>query len=191
MSRATHDARYILVDFLIIKNLQTSLIQWTFYRYLRKYMLGALSNGLVRWTAQIPLISDKIIFPPRRRARFRKWVVFATFSTNVVWRRTGHIFQTYNSLPSQKIPTFVVHIILPWPLKTQQTLQNHCVSQDSFELLPSLSPDHHCTMWLSLTKISRRELFSFAPIFLGSNYFRQNIWGLSPAQFHFWYIFED
>ena len=49
----------------------------------------------------------------------------------------------------------------------------------------------HCTMWLSFTKISRRELFSFAPIFLRSNYFRQNIWGLSSAQFHFWYIFED
>ena len=50
---------------------------------------------------------------------------------------------------------------------------------------------HQCSMWLSFTKISRRELFSFAPIFLRSNYFRQNIWGLSSAQFHFWYIFKD
>ena len=49
----------------------------------------------------------------------------------------------------------------------------------------------HCTMWLSLSKISSRELFSFAPIFLRSNYFRKNIWELSSAQFHFWYIFED
>ena len=73
-----------------------------------KYMRGALSNGLVRWTAQIPLISDKIIFPPGWWARFRKWGVFATFSTNVVWR-TAHIFQTYISLPSQKILVVYVY----------------------------------------------------------------------------------
>ena len=48
-----------------------------------------------------------------------------------------------------------------------------------------LGLQNQCTMWLSFTKISRRELFSFAPIFLRSNYFRQNIWGLSSAQFHF------
>ena len=72
-------------------------------------MQGALSNGLVRWTAaQIPLISDKIIFPPGWWARFRKWGVFATFSTNVVWR-TAHIFQTYISLPSQKILVVYVY----------------------------------------------------------------------------------
>ena len=48
-----------------------------------------------------------------------------------------------------------------------------------------LGLQNQCTMWLSFTKISRRELFSFAPIFLRSNCFRQNIWGLSSAQFHF------
>ena len=78
-------------------------------------MRGGLSNGLVRWTAQIPLISDKIIFPLESRARLRKWRVFATFSPNVVWRRTGHIFQTYNSLPSQKIQPLLL-IIFPTEL---------------------------------------------------------------------------
>ena len=45
---------------------------------------------------------------------------------------------------------------------------------------------NHCTMWLSFSKISSRGLFSFAPIFLRSNCFRQNIWGLSSVQFHLW-----
>ena len=63
-----------------------------------KQHAGAPSNGLVRWTAQIPLISDKIIFLLGWGARFRKWKLFATFSANVVWRRNGHIFQTCNTL---------------------------------------------------------------------------------------------
>ena len=68
-----------------------------------KQHAGAPSNGLVRWTAQIPLISDKIIFLLGWGARFRKWKLFATFSANVVWRRNGHIFQTCNTLFFQNL----------------------------------------------------------------------------------------
>ena len=90
-----------------------------------KQHAGAPSNGLVRWTAQIPLISDKIIFLLGWGARFRKWKLFATFSANVVWRRNGHIFQTCNTLffrtleikHSKKEPAFYLIFIHVVPKK--------------------------------------------------------------------------
>ena len=42
-----------------------------------------------------------------------------------------------------------------------------------------------------LVKVPVEKMCSFAPILLRFDYFRQNIWRLSCAQFHFWYIFWD
>ena len=42
-----------------------------------------------------------------------------------------------------------------------------------------------------LVKVPVEKICSFAPILLRFDYFRQNIWRLFFAQFHFWCIFGD
>ena len=112
------------------------------------------------------------------------------------------------AIPHEVLNTSSTPVMWPWPPKmpwslfTVHSLQlHHTFSSQPGYPLPRLRTGvdtcvlplrHlHCTMWLSFSKGSSRDFSSFAPIFLRLDNFRQNIWGLFSAQFHFWYIFGD
>ena len=65
------------------------------------------------------------------------------------------------------------------------------LNEDTPQSLPSsiLSPSTTALCGYPLVKVPVEKICSFAPILLRFDYFRQNIWRLFFAQFHFWYIY--